>query len=253
MNMLPTKKNKVRKSVHFQMDDSRCQQRQDEQQQQQQQTEESQYQQQHYHPLHQDVQSTLHLNDYTVDEIHDCWYSACEYKQMRDDKAKMVSQIRDQHHSVPIIQLDIVDRIHCRGLEYSLQRAEIRRRIEDAIDAVMDAQELGGDEEQIKDRYALYTTIAHLQAHMCGVVDHLATSLDNTSDSTITTTIVSSPPPATAVPSKASSPSVFLRKTASSALQALSSRTKKLKRSNSGGTTTTTTTTISRSRKNATI
>lgn len=122
-----------------------------------------------------EVQPTLHLNDYTVDEIVACWYNQSEYQTMKDEMIQHIYTVRKL--GVPLDQMSMMDRIDCRGLECRLDRTEIRRRMEGAIDAVMDAQDYGGSDEDIRERYYVYSAISHVHAHMCGVLDQFAMSL----------------------------------------------------------------------------
>jgi hypothetical protein len=117
---------------------------------------------------------TIHIADYTTEEIAACWYDAVELKMIKVDiKATTLLLMKNDY-----LSLNINDRRCSRGLESYTQtgQASKRQHREDAIDAVLDEQEFQMDEgktdqEMIADAYFERTRQSQAMAIVTGLSD----------------------------------------------------------------------------------
>jgi hypothetical protein len=116
------------------------------------------------------ARETIHIDDYTNEEISACWYNAVELKTVIVE------------NKTTLLLMDNVffsnDRICSRGLESYTQtgQASKRQHREDAIDAAMDEQDFQTDEgitdpEIIADAYIERTRQSQVTARVMGLSD----------------------------------------------------------------------------------
>jgi hypothetical protein len=123
--------------------------------------------------------SSLHINDYTNSEVGNCWFALEDYKKMK----------REIRYTVDLIERNIKfdEEKYCRrGVELKTDEARAVRReeMEEAIDAVMDEQDIQTDEgicdpEMIAIVYTDGVYRSKMAAYLTAVSDeHIARALN---------------------------------------------------------------------------
>jgi hypothetical protein len=116
------------------------------------------------------LRETIHIDNYTNEEISACWYDSVELKMVKVDNKNTLLLMANVFF--------INDRICSRGLESYTQtgQASKRQHREDAIDAAIDEQDFQMDEgitdpEMIAEAYFERTRQSQAMARVMGLSD----------------------------------------------------------------------------------
>eukprot|EP00538_Stauroneis_constricta_P005028 CAMPEP_0119571400 /NCGR_PEP_ID=MMETSP1352-20130426/44101_1 /TAXON_ID=265584 /ORGANISM="Stauroneis constricta, Strain CCMP1120" /LENGTH=240 /DNA_ID=CAMNT_0007621079 /DNA_START=397 /DNA_END=1119 /DNA_ORIENTATION=- len=117
------------------------------------------------------VKKTIHINNYTDDEIDACWFSRQDMANIRQDIAAAL-QSSSSSPSGP-------DAAEMRGLECRTEQGSQQRRRDrhESLSSVLDEQELQRHERQFDDEmiaavYSDTTQQAQLRASVAGMLDY---------------------------------------------------------------------------------
>eukprot|EP00535_Pseudo-nitzschia_heimii_P004238 CAMPEP_0197188456 /NCGR_PEP_ID=MMETSP1423-20130617/17827_1 /TAXON_ID=476441 /ORGANISM="Pseudo-nitzschia heimii, Strain UNC1101" /LENGTH=213 /DNA_ID=CAMNT_0042640291 /DNA_START=12 /DNA_END=653 /DNA_ORIENTATION=- len=118
------------------------------------------------------IYRTMHINDFTDEEINDCWYSDRENKAIVSDCVKIISSMNGSGKRLS-------SSISCfRGLECRTPQGQKRRASHRfcAFDAVLDEQDTQWDSPEnditkIRDGYRVYSKPSHVEALRIGLED----------------------------------------------------------------------------------
>jgi len=115
---------------------------------------------------------TKHINEYTKEEIQNCWYNDKETRAIYSDCMSVIkSMIKHKEQST--------SSSYCvRGLEYRTPEGQKRRMSNKfcAMDTVLDEQEMQwqhneDDVDELRDIYSTYSEPSHAAAHLIGLED----------------------------------------------------------------------------------